>query len=753
MSNRPSHWARPRRLAVALALVALVPTALVAQPTYDPPFPTQEQRDKLRKGKLLRSAPEATTSPEQAALLAAQDDVDITHYFLDVEFLPTRIVRGSVTVTGTSLVPGFQHLVLNLLDNMAVSAVARGATALSYTRSANLLDIMLDQPFDPGQSFDVKVSYNGAPLSTGFGSFGWNKYYGGALSTMAWSLSEPEGARSWWPCKDRPDDKATVEMWWTVPAAWTATGNGVLIGTVSKPAGKMQYKWKPTHSLPTYLVSVAATSYATFSDTYTTLSGASMPLDYYVYSEHLANAQESFRPLPAMIRFYAETFGEYPFVEDKYGMSAFPWPGAMEHSTNTSYGYFLIDGGHTYDYIMAHELSHQWFGDSVSPQTWADVWLNEGTASYCEALWSEHLNGPQGYQDYMNTFWRASFSGSVYNPADLFGSTVYDKGAWVHHMLRRVLGDAPYFAAMRQWYADHKDGLGNTAQFQALMEAHHGASLDWFFQEWVYGVNSPAYEYGFATANRGDGTYRTTVRIHQVQTDAATFAMPIDLTLLTPSGSHVRTVWNGQPDEDFTLDTSEPVTGLLFDEKDWVLKASETPIVLPDADADGVPDRNDNCAGVPNPNQADGDHDGRGEACDNCPAVANADQADADGDGRGDPCDCAPADPTLWAVPPEVAGLRIEADRTSLTWGPTAQEAGPATVYDVLSGVVPELPVDGAASEICLASDLSTSAATDPTLPAAGRGLWYVVRGRNACASGTYGRRSGGAERTSGACP
>src|SRR5262245_19654662 len=586
-----------------LALLALpVVTPARAGDNDLPPMPTPEEREAFRKSKVRVSGMSAPSTAEPFAIAAAQDDVDVTHYLIVLEFIPaTRGVSGSVTVTGKSLVNGFQHLVLDLMANMNVTIVRRNGINLSFTRPGNLIDITLDQPFNAGQSFAVQIVYNGIPDPTGFGSIDWTKRGSGPTGEMVSTLSEPDGAKTWWPCKDRPDDKATVEERWTVPSAWTATGNGLLTNTVVNGA-KTQYTWILHDPIPTYLVSIAATSYQKFSLSYTKLAGGSMPIDFYVYPEDLLNAQFSFSPLPAMIAFYAQKFGEYPFAEDKYGMSEFPWGGGMEHASNTSYGWQLIDGAHRFDYILAHELSHQWWGDSVSPKTWADIWLNEGFATYCEALWFENLGGAGSYRSYMNSFWRASFPGTVYNPTDLFGATVYDKGGWVQHMLRHVVGDTKFFNAMRDWYANNADGNGTTALYQATQEARYGATLDWFFQQWVYGTGQPRYEFGSTTADLGNGTYRTYVRITQTQTTAGLFTMPVDLTLYyTGGGTEIRSVVNNQLDQDFTLDTTAPLNGVTLDDQDWILKVSKTAIVLTDADGDGVPDRNDNCSNAGNP--------------------------------------------------------------------------------------------------------------------------------------------------------
>ncbi len=607
---------------------------------------------------------------------------------------------------------------LHLDQPMGVTSVVRGTHTLTYSHAAGLLTIGLDRTFGVGESFEIVVSYNGVPESTGFGSIGWNKYWFTGQGQMVWTLSEPEGARSWWPCKDTPDDKAMVEEWWTVPSTWTATGNGALIGTETRPGSKKRYKWRASHPLTTYLVSIAATVYTKITDTYGTLTGGSMPIEHYVYTADATKARESFKPTPAMIRHYAETFGEYPFVEDKYGHSAFPWSGAMEHTTNTSYGYSMIDGGHGNDYIVAHELAHQWWGDSLSPIDWKNVWLNEGFASWSEARWAENLNGSTGYQDYMNTFWRQHFNGPLFDNPDWFGATVYEKGAWAVHMLRGVMGDTAFFLGLRDYYAQYKDGIVDTPAFQAVMEARHGSSLQWYFDEWIYGQNSPAYEYGFTTADRGDGTHRTYLRIRQTQTDADPFTMPVRVTLVGSAGRSERTVWNSAADEWFTFDTAGPVTDLVFDERDWI----ETEATPADGDADGVPDTLDNCRLDPNARQADFDADGSGDACD----------PDDDADGLADAADCAPLDAAA-GTPDEVTLLLVTPDAggiAHLAWSPAPR----ADSYAVQRGLVGALA--GGNFGACAVTGLGAPQWDDAALPPTADAWLYLPVARDAACGG-----------------
>ena len=680
-----------------------------------PRIPSLEERKSLLIGPphQLRSQ-RPLTAPETAAL-ASQEDFDVTHYFLNLTFDESQeTVSGVVRVTATSLVDGLNLVSLNLLDNMNVTLVTRGLTPLFFTHGGNIVDVTLDQPFDDGESFEISLTYNGSPLSSGFGAFGWNKYGGSGQGEAVWSLSEPEGARNWWPCKDRPDDKALVEEWWTVRSDWTATGNGASSGVDDLGAQK-RYRWAATKPLTTYLVSIAGSDYQTFSHTYTPIAGGSMPVDYFVYPEDFLDAQVSLSETVPMLEFFADTFGEYAFVADKYGMSAFPFGGAMEHSTNTSYGYFLMNGNNFYDWVNAHEIAHQWWGDSVSPETWPDIWLNEGFASHGEALWFEHLGGATVYHDYMASLAQSSFDGPLYDPNNLFGSTVYNKGAWVLHILRGVTGDTGFFQGLRDWYSQRMDSTGNTAQFQATMEAVYGDSLDWFFEEWVYNANRPDYEFGYTTADVGGGVFRTYVRINQTQTNAGIFTMPVRLTLVTGSGNDVRPVWHDSLEQDFVLETTQPPITLLFDDPEWILKVAATEVVLEDADLDGVPDRNDNCPATPNSAQDDFDGDLLGDACD----------PDDDNDSLLDVDDCNPLDPEQ-GVPGEVAQLLLggSPESTTLDWTAAAR----ADAYDLSRGVISGIPGDYGS---CIEPLLPGLSHVETESPASGVCYLYLVRGND----------------------
>lgn len=505
-----------------------------------------------------------------------QDDYDAIYYeiVLDIDPASERIA-GTTTATVESKTGALSSVVLDLLDQMTVSEVREGGVPVSFTHSQDLLTINLANTYAQGQTVDIAIDYSGAPSVLNEELFAdvftWGEH-GGNGQKVIFTLSEPTFARAWWPCKDVLDDKATVRLKATVPDTLVVASNGRKISEINLGNGKIQYDWWEEYPISTYLVSLAISNYEVFSDYYHNAPNDSMEVTYFVYPEDLADAQVDFAVTVPMIEFFAGLFGEYPFINEKYGMAEINFGGAMEHQTCTSYGSFFVRGNNSYDWIVAHELSHQWWGDMVGPATWADVWLNEGFAAYCEALWEEHVNGPDAYRSYI-AIRRLSrgFSGTLYNPDVLFdGPNVYWRGSWVLHMLRHVMGDGDFFTALRNYGSAFGFVNATTKDFQTVCEGVYGSSLAWFFDQWVFGWSEPSYEYYWAQQPYG-GMSEVNLTIRQTQTTGI-ITMPIDIRFALASGDSTVSVWNNTPVQQYSFTMPVNVTAVSVDPDEWILR-------------------------------------------------------------------------------------------------------------------------------------------------------------------------------------
>ncbi len=512
------------------------------------------------------------------SVILDQTDYDVKYWELDVDVtnIVGEIVHGKVTMISESMVDGLATVDYDFHSNMTVDSAFMGGNPVSYTRPNNLIRITLDRTYNEGEYLTTVVYYHGHPPGGGFGSFTWQTHNGQPIIS---TLSEPEGAREWWPCKDMPHDKSdSSDVYITVPENLVATSNGLLISNNNNGNGTRTFHWHNSYPITTYLISLAISNYQSFTDWYVNTSGDSMPIVNYVYPEHYNQAVEDMNITAQAIGIYAELFGEYPFINEKYGHSVFPWGGAMEHQCNTSYGASLITGSHYYDWILAHELSHQWFGDMITCDTWPNIWMNEGFASYCEALWTEELFGHEAYLNYMRYDNGVNYpSGPIYDPWPLFsGNTVYNKGSWVLHMLRGVMGEEMFFDAMYGYatHPNHMHGSITTQQFQAIMEQYYGSCLTWYFQPWLWGENRPDYDYSWMAEDIGGGQYELFLHIDQVQNPPSPelFTMPIKIYPRVNGVDTMVTVWNDSREDDFRIVLNGDPLLVRFDIDDWVLK-------------------------------------------------------------------------------------------------------------------------------------------------------------------------------------
>ncbi|MBI4719632.1 MAG: T9SS type A sorting domain-containing protein [Chitinivibrionia bacterium] len=562
------------------------------------PLPANEARTADRQEQayraLSRDKGEHGRSPRALAPGAFEEDFDVLHYAIDIEVFPaTERIEGGVEATFLVVRAPLDSLFFHLANTMTVEGVLVDGVPAAFSRSSGRVTIAAGTVHDAGDTIAATVLYSGRPANQGL------RFYGESI----YNVSEPGMARCWFPCYDEPWDKATTEMKVTIPETLFCASNGLLEGVTGNGDGTETYYWKTQYPHTTYTTSIAISEYVVFSHWHRYSAADSMPMPYYVYPAKLAAAQATFSHAPEMMDFFAGIFGEYPFIGEKYGTAIVNMNGAMENFTCTIIDKRRIDGTLNHDWVLAHEMSHSWFGNSVTMADWPDIWLNEGFATYSDALWAEHRGGWAAYRDRMAFFkdeYRAEDAQSrfpMYDPDFLWGATVYEKGAWVLHMLRHLLGDADFFESLREYHEAYRFGSAATDGFRAVCERVSSKDLGWFFDEWVYHAGYPEYELSWWNASVGSA-HAVALRVRQVQQNAPVFTMPIDVRIGTAAGDTLVRLDISSADELFTIPVESEPSEIAFDPDNWVLKTvHESPSSAPF----GVP-RNDLSVCVsPNP--------------------------------------------------------------------------------------------------------------------------------------------------------
>jgi hypothetical protein len=561
-----------------------------ALPQSDPPTPTEP----FAKRELERYLHYRERLEEERIKKAGnpQGNFDAIHYnlILDID-IDGEAIAGTVDARVVLLGPAPAEVIFDLHDDMTVSGVREDGVPVSFSHASDLLTARLGQTHGAGDTITLSIDYSGAPdvlnNELGIDVFTFGTHPLGDTQPIIFTLSEPFFARSWWPCKDVPSDKATVRIKATVPDTLVVASNGVLQSETDLGAGRKQYEWLETYPIATYLVSLAISNYRTFIDYFNYSPTDSMRVDYYVFAEDFADAQIDFSVTVPMLEHFSSLFGLYPFTDEKYAMAEVTFGGfggAMEHQTCTSYGGAWITGNNYQDWAVAHELAHQWWGNMISVADWREIWLSEGFASYSEALWEERVGGFDAYRSWVTGRRSAmGFKGTLYDPPVLFDvADVYWRGAWVLHMLRRVMGDASFFEALRAYAADARFAYRNatTADFRKVCEQYYGESLAWFFDQWVFSWNEcPAgimcepveYEYFWRQTSRGS-SQEIELTIWQTQTGSL-IRMPVDIRLTMASGDTSLVVWNSRSVEKYVITMPEAVLDLAIDPDEWILRS------------------------------------------------------------------------------------------------------------------------------------------------------------------------------------
>lgn len=492
----------------------------------------------------------------------------------DIKFLRLRLavdpavryIKGYVTeVFRTS--GSREILEIDLSDSLKVNFVLYRGDTLGFFRRENRIIISPKSIWSEIDS--ITISYEGAPCSTGLGSTRFSNHDG---IPVFWTLSEPYGARDWFPCRQDISDK--IDSSFIIiecPEKYRSVSNGGLFCETVKN-GIRTTEWRHCYPCAYYLLAVAVTQYKEYCD-YVITGSDTVKILNYVYPERYEQARKKTWRLASAFKMLCDSFGEYPFIKEKYGHAQFGWTGGMEHQTVSFVADFDLD-------LMIHELAHQWFGNMVTAKSWRDVFLHEGFATYCECLAAE--KGVAGCTDEIQ--WRRAtilkacqLTKSSLDMSDtsdihkLFDSrTSYSKGAMVLHQLRKELGDALFFKSVREYLQKMRYKNASVEDFIETVRNVSGKNLDWFFAQWFYGSGYPVYEIKW----QQESSVSLRVRVSQRTTDSLTsfFRSKIPLMVCGENGDKVFYRLNNLvQNQDFQIPLNFYVSEIIFDPYNDVL--------------------------------------------------------------------------------------------------------------------------------------------------------------------------------------
>jgi aminopeptidase N len=482
---------------------------------------------------IMENEKNAGLASHNASACAVSDNYDVKYYRCRWNINPAvNKISGDITMYFMPQSP-IDSLQMDASIALSIDSVWHHQTKINFSQeTGDVLEIKFPTTISGLDS--ITVFYHGVPQSSGFGSF-TQSTHGPSNAPVVWTLSEPYGARDWWPCKMTLTDKAdSIDTYITVPPGNKAASNGLLKEIIPQDTN-FTYHWKHRHPIAAYLIAQAVTNYSSYTDT-AQLQHGTMPVLYYTYPEDSADSRTTDGQLLKIIHYYDSLFVPYSFADEKYGHAQFGWGGGMEHQTMSFVGGFPI-------YLLVHELAHQWFGDRVTCGSWRDIWLNEGFAVYCSAISQATLFGPSFFTSWQSQTINNIISvanGSVYvddttSVARVFdGRLTYNKGSYLLHMLRWKLGDSLFFQGLRNYLNDPAlaYSFAKTNMLQQHLESVSNKPLADFITQWFYGQGYPSY----LVLYEQQANKQLKITINQTTSDNSVpfFEMPVPITFKAP---------------------------------------------------------------------------------------------------------------------------------------------------------------------------------------------------------------------------
>ena len=462
---------------------------------------------------------------------------DLKYHRLEWTVDPTvDKIAGTVTSYFVAT-ENLNKIIFDLADNMVVSEVSQRGNSLNFSQNTNeelIIDLAI--PLAKGALDSLSIEYEGNPVSSGFGSFE-TSVHGNLNVPILWTLSEPYGAKGWWPCKQDLIDKIdSIDVYITHPEVYKAASNGLLLSETSNGSQSTTTHWKHRYPIPAYLIAIAVTNYTVYKDH---VSNGNFDVVNYVYPESLDVAKAGTAITPQIMDLFGNLFEIYPYFNEKYGHAQFGWGGGMEHTTMT----FMGSWGRS---LIAHELAHQWFGNKITCGSWEDIWLNEGFATYLDGLVVENFDGDDAFHN-----WKKSLVSSITSQEGgstfvddttsvnriFSGRLTYRKGAMILNMIRYKLGDENFFQAIKNYLSDTNLAFdyARTSDLQFHLETVSGMDLTEFFSDWFYGEGYPSYEVNWHQ-NSSNNIVRFTVNQTQSHSSVSFFEMPLPVLVQGAGG-------------------------------------------------------------------------------------------------------------------------------------------------------------------------------------------------------------------------
>ena len=401
----------------------------------------------------------------------------VSHYDLMLKYrVPGNRLDGTARLTVSAAAP------LSVLDldfgRFRVSGVTVDGVSARYLYGQGKLRVTLPRPLPAGAGAGVEVRYSGSPVPvpSPWGGLGWEELTDGALVA-----SQPIGAPSWFPCNDRPDDKATYRIAVTTASSYRVVANGVLAAQ-RRGAGTTTWIYDQAEPMASYLASVQIGRYQVAEIAGTRLA----------HPARLGTrVRHDFGRQGEMMAVFTDRFGPYPFAGYVAVVADDDLDIPVEAQGMSIFGRNHVDGRRGFESLVAHELAHQWFGNSLTVACWSDIWLQEGFATYAEWLWSESSDGPPAADHARRWRQRLAALPQDFVLADpgaavLFDDRVYKRGALAVHALRRALGDEVFFPVLRAWTAAHRHGNVTTRDFAGHVQRHTARPVGPLLSAWLY---------------------------------------------------------------------------------------------------------------------------------------------------------------------------------------------------------------------------------------------------------------------------